>query len=218
MVKRWRRLDAGSERLKVPQVSQGAEYRGSAVDLSLAGAVDALVLNVSLRQVRRDDPGRDTATVAVEVEGVCASVRGSFGVGQLIWADCLRWRIVVVEAAGLVKGDDEQHVVPLRRGADGVVDLLEEDFAGGDGAGRVHGVGVKAAARGVDEGVLWEFAEVGILEEALEGPDVGLVLTGGDRPVVELGVGVEGSVRAVVVQPADVLGAELLEEAQLGDG
>lgn len=62
-----------------------------------------------------------------------------------------------------------------------------------------------------------EFSEVGVLEEALEGPDVGLVHASGDGPVVKLGVRVEVSVGAIVVQPADVLGSELFEKTQLGD-
>lgn len=125
---------------------------------------------------------------------------------------------MIVEAAGLVEGDDEEHVVPLRGGANGVVDLLEENLSGGNRAGGVHGVGVKAAARGVDEGVLREFPEVGVLEKALKWPDVGLVHASGNGPVIELGIRVEVPVRAVVVQPTDVLGGELFKETQLCDG
>lgn len=104
------------------------------------------MLDMSLWQVWRDNPGGDTATVAVKVESVRASVRGGLGVGQIVRADSLGWGVVVVEATSLIEGDDEEQVVPLWRGADGVVDLLEENLASGDGPGWVHGVGVKAAA------------------------------------------------------------------------
>lgn len=45
---------------------------------------------------------------------------------------------MVVETTGLVEGDQEQGLVPLGTGADGVVDLLEQDLAGGDVAAWVH--------------------------------------------------------------------------------
>lgn len=83
-------------------------------------------------------------------------------------------------------------------------------------AGGVHGVGVDAAAGGVEVGELGEGAEVGVLVEVLEGDYVGLCVGGG--PVEEEGVGKEGAVGAVVVLPGDVLGGGLGEDAGDVDG
>lgn len=87
---------------------------------------------------------------------------------------------MVVEASSLVKGDDEEGVLPLRAVAEGVVHLLEENLAVGDEAGGVHGVSADAAARGVDVGELREAAEVGVLVELVEGLHFLLGVAAGD--------------------------------------
>lgn len=118
---------------------------------------------------------------------------------------------MVVETAGLVEGDEQEGLVPLRPGTDGIVDLLDEDLAEGDVAGGVHGVGIEIAAGGVDVGELGQEAEVGVLVEVLERDDVLLGVLG--SPVKEESVGKEGTVGAVVVLPGDVLLGGNLEDA-----
>ena len=59
---------------------------------------------------------------------------------------------MIVEAARFIKGDDQERLVPLGTGADGVVNVLEQLLAGGDQTGGMHGVGLIAAAGRVDEG------------------------------------------------------------------
>lgn len=212
MVESRRVRDTGRKVLQIPEVSKSLEDRGGTVRGSLAGGgVDTEVLNVSLGGVRRDEPGRHTAAQTVKVEGVGGAVGGGFGVGLVVWADGKRGLDVVEETAGLVVGDQQQGLVPLGPGADGIVDLLEEDLAEGDVAGGVHGVGVEAAARGVDVGELGQEAEVGVLVEVLEGNDVLFGILG--DPAVEESVGEEGAVGAVVVLPADALLAGGLEDA-----
>jgi hypothetical protein len=73
---------------------------------------------------------------------------------------------MVGESAVLVKGDDEQGVLPLRRVADGFVDLIDEFLALADGRGRVEGL-VRAALR-VDPGELRQGARCGVRVELSE--------------------------------------------------
>lgn len=58
---------------------------------------------------------------------------------------------MVVESARLVKGQDEQRLVPLGAGSEGVVDGFDQDLTVGDEACRVHGAGSLPAAGWVDE-------------------------------------------------------------------
>lgn len=212
MVESRRVRDTGRKVLQIPEVSKGLENGGSTVRGSLAGGrVNTVVLNVSLGGIRRDKPSRHTAAQTVKGEGVGAAVDGGLGVGLVVRADGKRGLDVVEETAGLVVGDEQEGLVPLGTGADSIVDLLDEDLAEGDVAGGVHGVGVEAAARGVDVGELGQETEVGVLVEVLERDDVLFGVLG--DPAVEQSVRKEGTVGAVVVLPADALLAGDLEDA-----
>lgn len=123
---------------------------------------------------------------------------------------------MIEESTSLIEGDEEKGLVPLGTGADGVVDLLDEHLTVGDVAGGVHGVGVQATAGGVDVGQLGEDAQVGVLVEVLEGNDVALGVLRG--PVEEHGIGEEGTVGTVVVEPRDALLRGSLEDAAGLDG
>jgi hypothetical protein len=212
VVKGRRVRNTRSKVLQIPEISKGLENRGGTVRGRLAsGRVNTVVLNVSLGRVRRDKPGRHTAAQTVKVKGVGAAIGGGLGVGLVVWADGQRGLDVVVETAGLVEGDEQEGLVPLGTGADGIVDLLDEDLAERDVARGVHGVGVEVAAGGVDVGELGQEAEVGVLVEVLKGDDVLLRVL--DGPVEEESIGKEGTVGAVVVLPGDVLLAGSLENA-----
>lgn len=204
--------DTGGEVLNVPEVAEGLEHGGSLVRGGLAGdGVDTLVLGVPGGSVGRNQPGGHAAAEAVEVEGVRAAVGGGLGVGLVVRADGQGGGHVVEETAGLVVGHEEEGLLPLGRGTEGVVDLLDEDLAEGDVAGGVHGVGVQTAAGRVDVGQLGQDAQVGVLEKVLDGLNVLLSVLGG--PVEEHGVGQEGAVGAVVVLPRDALLGGNLEDA-----
>lgn len=216
VVKGRRVRDTGSKVLQVPQVAQSLQDRGGRVSRGLTGdRVGTVVLNVAGGGVGRHEPSRHTATETVEAEGVRATIGGSLGVGLVVRADS-QWRSnVVEETTGLVIGDEQESLVPLRTGPNGVVDLLDEDLAERDVAGGVHGVGVQATAGRVDVGKLGQEAEVGILVEVLKRNNVRLgVLCG---PVVEQGVGEEGTVGAIVVEPRDIVRAGSFEDAVNGD-
>lgn len=217
VVKGRRVRNTRSEVLQIPQVTQSLENRGSRVRSRLASSgVSTEVLDVTRRSVGRNEPSRHTATETVELQSVGATILAGLGVSLVIGADSQGGSDVVVETTCLVEGDQEQGLVPLGAGADGIVDLLQEDLAGGDVAGGVHGVGVEAAAGGVEVGQLGEGAQVGVLVEVLEGNDVGLGVGGG--PVEEHGVREEGAVGAVVVLPGDALVGGDLEDAGDVDG
>lgn len=204
--------DTGREVLQIPQVTQSLEDGGSRVRGRLAsGGVNTVVLDVTLGSVGRNEPSGHTATETVELESVAGAIGGLLGVGLVVGADGQGGSDVVVETTCLVEGDQQQGLLPLGTGADGIVDLLQQDLTGGDVAVGVHGVGVKAAAGGVEVGQLGEGAQVGVLVEVLEGNDAGLGV--GNGPVEEQGVGEEGAVGAVVVLPGDALLGGNLEDA-----
>lgn len=212
VIKGRRVRDTRSGILKIPQVTQSLQNGSSTVRLRLASnGVDTVVLNVALGSVGRDQPGGHTATETVEVESVGLSVGGSLSVGLVVGANSKRGLDVVEETTGLVEGQKEESLLPLRAGAEGVVHLLDQDLAERDVAGGVHRVGVGSAAGGVDVRELGQEAEVGVLVEVLEGNDVVLGVLGG--PVVEQGVGQVGAVGAVVVEPRDTLGGSNLKDA-----
>lgn len=123
---------------------------------------------------------------------------------------------MVKEATGLVEGDQQHGLLPLRAGAESIIDLLQENLAGRNLAGRVHGVGVEAAAGRIDVGELGECSQESILEEVLEGHDVGLGV--GGSPFEEHGVRKESAVGAIVVLPGDVLAGGHLKDAGDWDG
>jgi hypothetical protein len=129
--------------LQIPQITQSLKNRGSAVGRRLASdRVNTIVLDIALRSIRRDQPSRHTATKTVKFERVGGTVVGGLGVSLIIRTNGQRWSNVVEETARLVIGQEEESLFPLGTGAESVVDLLDEDLAEGDVAGRVHGVGV----------------------------------------------------------------------------
>lgn len=212
-VVKGRRLgDTRSEVLQIPQVSEGLQDGGSTVRLGLAGnGVGTVVLDVALGSVGRDQPSGHTSTKTVEVESVALAVSGSLSVSLVVGADGKRGSDVVEESTRLIEGEQDEGLVPLGTGADGIVNLLHKDLTERDVAGGVHGVGVGATAGRVDVRKLGEQTKVGILVEVLHGLDVALSILGG--PVEEQGVGQEGTVGAVVVAPRDTLLGGDLEDA-----
>lgn len=180
MIKRRRPLNTRCERLEIPQVSKRPQNRRSTVRHLVAIAVNTKLLNVPLRDPWGDNPRWQTASKTVKLESVLVLIRRGDGVSEVIRARGKRRRHVVVEASGLVKGDNEEGVLPLRAVADGVVHLLEEDLAVRDETGGVHGVCANTTARGVDVGELREAAEVGVLVELFEGLHVLLGVAAGD--------------------------------------
>ena len=159
-------------------------------------AVRSLVLDEALSDPRGDEVRRHAHAETRKVEGDVLAVERGLGVGKVVAGrDVLGGRDVVREAAVLVKGEDEERLVPLRGGAEGLVDLLHEGLAVGSWAGRVERLHV--AALGVDVGELGECARLGVCEELGEGLDVGLGSAAGDCPVVEEGVGIERGVEVV---------------------
>lgn len=217
VVKGGRVLDTRAEVLQVPQVTEGLEHGGSTVRGRFAGdGVSTVALNVTLGGVRREQPGGDTTTETVEAKSVGAAIMRGLGVGLVVGADGKRGSDVVEESTGLVEGDKEKGLLPLGASADGIVDLLQENLTKGDVAGGVHGVGVQAAAGGVNVGQLGEKTQVGILVEVRGRDDVALGVFGG--PVEEHGIGKEGTVGAVVVEPRDALLGGSLEDAGGRDG
>jgi hypothetical protein len=203
--------------LQIPQKPKSLEHRGGTVGLNVAGGrVDSIVLNVAEGSVRGDQESGHTATVTVVGEGVVLAVGGSLRVGLVVGADSSGGRNVVEETTSLIVGQKEERFFPLRTVAHSFVDLLDEDLTVGDVTVGVHGVGVGATARGVEVGQLRELSQVSILEEVLDGDDAVGGVCG--SPVEEQAVGKESTVGAVVVEPADVLGGGLLEDAVDLDG
>ena len=111
---------------------------------------------------RRDGDGGDADTQAVEVEGVRAgdaldAVRAGHardGRGH-----------VVVESAVLVVSDHEQRALPLRAGAERLVDLLEQQLALGDVVRRVvvvRGGGGHVEVARLDHNVVGQFPGRGV--------------------------------------------------------
>lgn len=216
VVESGRVLNTRRKVFEIPQVPQRLEHRGCAVRGLLAShGVDAVVFNVALGRVRRDKPRRHAATQTVKGEGVVGTIGSSLNVGLVIRADGKRGLDVVVEAACFVEGEEEKGLVPLRACPDRVVDLLDQDLAEGDVAGRVHGVCVEVAAGGVDVGELREEAQVGVLVEVLNGDNAALCVLSG--PIEEERVWEEVAVGAVIVLPGDAVLAGDLEDARYLD-
>jgi hypothetical protein len=212
MIKGRRVLDTRTHILQIPQVTQSLEDRGSTVRRRLASnGIGTIVLNMTAGSIGGDQPSGHTATETIKVESVVLAVLGSLSVSLVVRTDSQRGGNVVEETTCLIEGDEEEGLVPLGTGADGIVDLLEENLTERDVAGGVHGVGVEAAAGGVDVGELGEQTKIGVLVEVLKGHDVALgVLCG---PVEEHGIGQEVAVRAIVVAPRDALLGGDLEDA-----
>lgn len=212
MVERRRVSNAGSKVLQIPQQTKSLEHRGGTVRLRVArGRVDTVVLNVAPGSVRGDQESGHTATVTVVGESVVLAVDGGLGVGLVVGANSGGGRNMVEETTRLVVGQEEKRFFPLRTVAQSLVDLLDEDLAIGDVTVGVHGVGVGAAARRVEVRQLRELTQVSILEEVLDGDNIGRSVLGG--PVEEQAVREESTVGPVVVEPANALRGGLLEDA-----
>lgn len=212
MVERRRVGHTRSKVLQVPEKTKSLEHRGGTVRLNIvSGRVNTIVLNVTGLSVRGDQESGHTATVAVVGESVVLAVFGSLGVGLVVGADSSGGRNVVEETTCLIEGHEEERFFPLGTVAESLVDLLDEDLTVGNVTVGVHGVGVGATARWVDVRQLRELTQVSILEEVLNGDDAVRGVFG--SPVEEQAVGEESTVGAIVVEPADVLGGSLLEDA-----
>lgn len=185
--KRSRSFNTRSEWLKVPKIAQGAQNRRSRIRNGLSIRILTLLLNHSLTNPRRDQNSRDATTETVEGESVFLAVGRSLGVCEVIGSNSERGRDVIVETTRLVEGEDEEGLVPLGRGTEGIVDVLDEDFAVGDQARWVHRVGANAAAGWVDETEFGEGAIGGIGVEGCHGLGEAFVAAG-DGPVEEPGV------------------------------
>lgn len=216
MLKGSRMLDTRGERLKVPQVAEGAQNRRRRVRDRLPVVVGALLLNSTLADPGGDKEGGDTATETVEGEGVVLAVGGLESESEVVGAGGQRRRDVVVETTALVEGKDEESVVPLWACAEGVVDGLDEVLTVGDKAGGVHGGGSDAAAGRVEVGEFGEVALGSVVVEVRQGHDL-VVVTGLVGPVEEAGVGASATVGVDVVHPGVAGLGELLEERAVGE-
>ena len=74
---------------------------------------------------------------------------------------------------GFVISNHKKGIVPLGAIANRLVNLLNEKLPKGDVTGGVHGIGVQTAARGIDVRELGQEPEVSVLEEVLDGNNVG---------------------------------------------
>ncbi len=124
---------------------------------------------------------------------------------------------MIAEASVLVKGKDEECLVPLWGVADSFVDALDEILTEGDWRRRMEGL-VRAALR-VDVGELWQFPSACIGVELIERNNIGLVSPRCKGPVVESSIWIEAKSRAgggvLVVDPRDSGLGELLEDGSL---
>lgn len=216
MVKRSSILNARVERLKVPQVTKRPQKRAGRIRDGVTRRVSALLLDITFANPVGDEQGRDTATQTVEGERVLLAARGGRGVCQVVWTSGQRRGHMVVETASLVKGDDEQGVVPLRTCASSVVYLADQSLAVRDQACRVHGVRAHAAAGWVDVGELGQRAGSGVGVELLQVDDLVLV-TGVVRPVEVSGIRPSATGIVPVVDPRCVGPVQGLPDGNLGE-
>lgn len=215
VIKRRSMFNTGGEGLEVPEVAQRAQNGGGRVRDELAVSIKALLLNISLADPGRDQEGRDTTTKTVEREGVALAIGSGSSVGQVVRSGSQWWRDVVVETTSLIESDDEEGVLPLRRGTERFVDILQKKFTGGDQAAGVHGVGANTAARGVDIGELGQLTGSSIGVEVGKGLNV-VVVAAVIGPVEEGGVRAGATKRVVVVLPGVASLVQLLEDGHLG--
>lgn len=209
-------LNTGVERLKVPEISESAEQGRGRVRHSLALVVGTLLLNVALADPRRDQESGDTATQTVELESVLLTIGSLLGVGQVIGTSSQRRGNMVMEATALVKGQDEESLLPLGAGTERLIDLLDEGLAVGDQTAVVHGGGANAAAGGVQVGELGQRAAGSIGIELVHGDNLVLV-AGGLGPGKPVGLGASTASGVPVVEPSVVGLAQLLEDGALGE-
>lgn len=127
MLKRSRGFHPRRQLLDPPELRQ--EVQNTSVGI-LPTKVLTLVLNETLAHPWRDQHGWHTNAQAVKGECDVLSVLRRFGVGEVVACRNPHGRRdVVAEAAVLVKGQNEERGVPLRRVADGLIDALDEGLA-----------------------------------------------------------------------------------------
>lgn len=127
MLKRSRRLHSRRQLLNAPELRQKVQNTSVRV---LSTKVLALVLHKTLADPRRDQHGGHTDSQPIKGKSDVLSVLGFFGVGEVVTCGDAHGRgDVISETAMLVKGEDEERGVPLRRVADGLVDTLDEGFS-----------------------------------------------------------------------------------------
>lgn len=225
VVERWSPLNTWGERLKAPEVTKSAENGRGTVRDSLAQGVGTVLLNFARRDPWGDKPSRNTATKTVELLGVDDTVRSGLRVGQVVRTRSQRGRNVVVETTGLIKGNDEKGVLPLRTSTEGLVDLLDESLTVGDLAAVVHGGSANTTARWVEVRESWQVSGLSISIKlghgnnqvshvVFQSPGICLSLrtsTTGSIPVVQPGVaGLSHCLEDIgIVQQIVVVGTEV---------
>ena len=204
MVERRGPLNSGSERLKVPEVTQGAENGRGAVRDGLAIRVATVLLDRALADPGGDEEGGDAAAKTVESVGVADAVGSLLGVGEVVRRRGEWGRNVVVETTRLVKGKDEESVLPLRTSAKRVVDLLDESFSIRNQATVVHRGGTNTTAGRVK---IREGRQVSCDSISVElGHRDNLVgVVRGERPSVSLGLRTSTPGSIPVVEPREIL-------------
>lgn len=201
--------------IQTPELLQEAEDRSVAV---LSAVIVSLVLHNTLANPWGDEEGGNADTQTLEVEGDVLSIMGYLGVGEVVTSRYVDWRWNVVgETSVLVKGQDEESVLPLWRVANRLVNALDEALTEGNWGWRV--VRLVAAALWVDICELGKRSSLGIGIKLVERSNVGLGSTRFERPLVESSVWVESQSWAsggvLVVHPRDVSLGQLLEDAAL---
>lgn len=127
MLKRSRRLHPRRQLLNAPKLRQEVQNTGMRI---LSAEVLTLVLHKALAHPRGNQHGGHTDTQTVKRKSNVLAVLGCFGVGEVVTCGHAHGRgNVVSETAVLVKGEDEERGVPLRRVADGLVDALNEGLS-----------------------------------------------------------------------------------------
>lgn len=129
MRKRRRPLHARRKRSKIPEIAQSPENGRGAVRDRVARRILGLPLDNALLNPWRNKQSRNAAPEAIERESVLAARGHLLGVSQIVRPRGQRRRNVVMEATSLVVGQDEERLVPLGAGSDGLVDILDEGLA-----------------------------------------------------------------------------------------
>lgn len=123
---------------------------------------------------------------------------------------------MVMEATGLVKGQDEESLLPLRTAAQSIIHLLDESLAVGDQASGMHGGGANSAARGVEVRQFRQCAGRSVGIKLVQVLDLVLVV-GGICPVKVARIGAGTAGRVPVVDPRVTGLGQLLEDGPLGE-
>lgn len=127
MLKCSRGLHPRRQLLHAPKLRQ--EVQDTSVRV-LPTKVLALILNKTLAHPRRNQHGGDTDTQPVKGKSNILSILGCLGVGEAVTCGHAHGRgDMISETAVLVKSEDEERGVPLRRVANGLVDAFDEGFS-----------------------------------------------------------------------------------------